>query len=66
MIRKFALAAAAAGLAVAPFGASLARESAPVAGKNDMGGESTLYFLAGIVAIALAVVFLPEDQPASP
>lgn len=66
MIRKFALAAAAAGLAAAPLGASLAREAAPVSGGNELAGQSTLFFLAGIAAIALAVVFLPEDPPASP
>jgi hypothetical protein len=66
MIRKFVHAAAVAGLVATPVAASLAREAAPVAGENELGGESTLYFLAGIAVIALAVVFLPEDQPASP
>lgn len=66
MTRKTALLAAAAGLATAPFGASLAREAAPVSGENTLAGQSTLFFLAGIAVIALAVVFLPEDQPASP
>ncbi len=64
--RKIALALAAAGLAVAPVGASLARETAPVKDENALAGQSTLFFLAGIAVIALAVVFLPEDQPASP
>lgn len=66
MFRKTILAAAAVGLAVAPVGASLAREAAPIEGKNTLGGESTVFFLAGIAVIALAVIFLPEDQPASP
>ena len=66
MIRKIALTAAAAGLAVAPLAASLAREATPIEGQNELGGESTLYFLGGIAVIALAVIFLPEDRPASP
>lgn len=66
MTRKIALLAAAAGLAAAPVGASLAREAAPVSGENALAGQSTLFFLAGIAVIALAVVLLPEDQPASP
>ena len=66
MTRKIALLAAAAGLAAAPVGASLARDAAPVADENELAGQSTVFFLAGISIIALAVVFLPEDQPASP
>lgn len=66
MARTIALATAAAGLAAAPLGATLAREAAPVSGENGLAGQSTLFFLAGIAVIALAVVFLPEDQPASP
>ena len=66
MIRKTALAAAAAGLVVAPAGASLVRQAAPVDGESALAGQSTPFFLAGIAIIALAVVFLPEDQPASP
>lgn len=66
MTRKIALTAAAFGLAAAPVGASLAREAAPVSGESGLGGQGTVFFLAGIALIALAVVFLPEDQPASP
>lgn len=66
MIRKIALTGAAVGLAAAPLGASFAREAAPVEGENGLGGQSTLFFLAGIAVVALAVVLLPEDQPASP
>lgn len=66
MVRKFSLVAAAAGLVIAPVGASVAREAAPVSGENRLAGQSTLFFLAGIAVIALAVVFLPEDKPASP
>mgnify|MGYP000135481353 FL=1 len=66
MTRKIALAFAGAGLTAAPVGASLAREAAPVEGESEMAGQGTLFFLAGIAVIALAVVFLPEDRPASP
>lgn len=66
LTRKIVLFCAAAALATAPFGASLAREAAPVSGENELAGQSTVFFLAGIAIIALAVVFLPEDQPASP
>lgn len=66
MFRKTILTAAAVGLVVAPVGASLAREAAPIEGGNALAGESTVFFLAGIAVIALAVVFLPEDKPASP
>lgn len=66
MVRKIFLAAAAVGLAAAPVGASLARETAPVEGESRLAGQSTMFFLAGIAITALAVVFLPEDQPTSP
>lgn len=66
MVRKFFFALASLGLAAAPAGATLAREAAPVAGESELAGQGTLFFLAGIALIALAVVFLPEDQPASP
>ena len=67
MTGKLALTAAALGLAVAPIAASAAsRASAPVADENALSGQGTLFFLAGIAVVALAVVFLPEDQPASP
>ena len=65
-MRKIVLVAAAAGLASAPVGASLAREAAPVERENQLSGQGTLFFLAGIAAVALAVLLLPEDQPASP
>jgi hypothetical protein len=69
MTRKLALAAAASALAVSPLAAqAAARSSAPAVGANGLAGQGTLFFLAGIAVIALAVVFLPEgdDEPASP
>lgn len=67
MVRKIALAAGAAGLAITPIAASaVTREAAPVAGENGLAGQGTMFFLAGIAVVALAVVLLPEDQPASP
>lgn len=66
MTRRIALGAATAALVAAPVGGSLAREAAPVRGQNQLVGQETAFFLAGIAIIALAIVLLPEDQPASP
>lgn len=67
MIRKTALAAAAIGLAAAPFAASaVVRSAAPVAGESELAGQGTLFFLGGIAFVALAVLLLPQDKPASP
>ncbi|HEU4819741.1 MAG TPA: hypothetical protein VFS87_01100 [Qipengyuania sp.] len=67
MVRKFASAIALLGMVSAPIAASaVTREAAPVADENGLAGQGTLFFLAGIAVVALAVVFLPEDQPASP
>lgn len=66
MKRHVALAFAAAGVATAPVGASIVREAAPISGASELSGQGTPFFLAGIAIIALAVIFLPEDQPASP
>jgi hypothetical protein len=67
MTGKLALTAAVLGLASAPIAADAAvRAAAPVAEENGLAGQGTLFFLAGIAIVALAVVLLPEDQPASP
>ena len=67
MVRRFALAAALVGTLGAPIAASaVTREAAPIAGENGLAGQGTRFFLAGIAFVALAVVLLPEDQPASP
>jgi hypothetical protein len=67
MTRRFALAAALVGTVSAPIAASaVTRDAAPVADENGLAGQGTLFFLAGIAIVALAVVLLPEDQPASP
>ena len=67
MIRKFALATALFGQVSAPMAASaVTRKAAPVSDENGLAGQGTLFFLAGIAVVALAVVLLPEDQPASP
>ena len=69
MSKSLILAAAAAtvGIAAAPIAATAAeRAVAPVSGESALKGQGTVFFLAGIALIALAVVFLPEDQPASP
>lgn len=68
MIRKFAIAAGVLATASVPIAASaVTRDAEAVSGESHLGGgQSTLFFLAGIAVVALAVVFLPEDQPASP
>lgn len=67
MTRKLALGAAALALTVSPLAAEAGlRVAAPVEGESGLRGQGTPFFLAGIALIALAVVFLPEDQPASP
>jgi hypothetical protein len=67
MVRQFAYATALIGVVSAPIAASaVTREAAPVSDENGLAGQGTLFFLAGIAVVALAVVLLPEDQPASP
>lgn len=69
MIRNLALTAAAFALAGTPLAAQAAlRAAAPAKDANGLRGQGTPFFLAGIAIIALAVVFLPEDndEPASP
>ena len=67
MVRKLALTTALLAVASVPIAASaVTREAAPVSDENGLAGQGTLFFLAGIAIVALAVVLLPEDQPASP
>lgn len=67
MILRFALAAAMLATAAVPIAASaVTRPAAPTTDENALSGQGTLFFLAGIAIVALAVVLLPEDQPASP
>ena len=67
MVRRIALVAAAAGLVAAPLAAeAAARVSQPVESESGLAGQGTIFFLAGIAIVALAIVLLPEDQPASP
>ena len=64
---RIALVAAALATAAAPIAAgAVSRPAAPVRGGSEMGGQGTIFFLAGIAFVALAVLLLPEDQPASP
>ena len=66
-MKKFLLTALAATVAAAPIAAgAVSRPAAPIQGESTLGGQGTIYFLAGIAFVALAVVLLPEDQPASP
>lgn len=67
MFVRIALVAAALATAAAPIAAgAVSRPAAPVGGMSEMGGQGTIFFLAGIAFVALAVLLLPEDQPASP
>lgn len=67
MTVRFALASAALAMAAAPIAASaVTRSVAPVSDGSEMGGQGTMFFLAGIAVVALAIVLLPEDEPASP
>lgn len=71
MVRNLAFIGVALALASAPVAGSLAaqnRANAPVAGASGLKGQSTGVFLAGIAAVVLAVVLLPDTNknPASP
>lgn len=67
MFRRTALLTASAAMVLgATSVAAATRQHAPVDGSNALAGQGTVFFLAGIAVIALAVVLLPEDQPASP
>ena len=64
---RLALASAALAAAALPLAAgAVTRASAPVKNANGLAGQGTIFFLAGIAVVALAVVLLPEDQPSSP
>lgn len=67
MIRKLALLGAAMSLVTAPLaaeqaGADVNRATAPIEGESALAGQSTLFFILGIVAVAAAVVALSEDD----
>ncbi len=69
MLRKLALATTAVALAAAPVAAQadLSRSTAPVNSESELEGQSTLFFILGIAAVAAAIVLLSEDDdPASP
>lgn len=67
MVRQIAFVAASVGLVAAPLAAAgISRDSQPVNGESGLKGQGTIFFLAAIAVTLLAVVFLPEDQPASP
>ncbi|MCV0382505.1 MAG: hypothetical protein K5799_03485 [Erythrobacter sp.] len=67
-LRRLVLPIATLALVASPLGAQVAlRDTAPVEGANELGGESSLVFIAGIAVVAAAIVFLSEDDdPVSP
>jgi len=70
-MRKLAIYAGIAGLIAAPLtaqqsDAAAARQSAPVSGESDIGGQNNLIFLLGVAAVAAAVAFLSEDGDDAP
>ena len=71
MVRKLALAAGIVALSTAPLAASqaraqLSRDAAPVGDASDLGDSNTIYFIAGIAAVAAAIVLLSEDGDDAP
>ena len=71
-LRRISLTTAVAALVATPIAAQqsraeLSRASEPVAGENELVGESSLVFILGIAAVAGAVLLLSEDDdPVSP
>ena len=68
-MRKLLAAAGAAALITAPLSAGvepLARSSAPADGASELGDNSSLLFLAGIAAVAAAVLLLSVDEEDTP
>ena len=68
MLRKICFAGAAGAVALSPVLAQAeTRSHAPIEGESAIGGQSPIVFLAGIAAVAAAIVFLSEDDdPVSP
>ncbi|MDP4538867.1 hypothetical protein Q9K01_04420 [Qipengyuania sp. DY56-A-20] len=71
MVRKLMIAGAAASLIAGPIAAretaGNARQTAPVSGESELGGNSPLIYLIGIAVVAASIVFLSEDDdPVSP
>lgn len=68
MIRTVLSSLAAASLAAAPVAAHAAaapeRSSAPAAAANQLEGQSTLFFVLGIVAVAVGIFLLIDDDDA--
>ena len=68
-MRKLLAAAGAAALIAAPLSAGVepfARSSAPVDGASELANNSSLLFLAGIAAVAAAVLLLSVDEEDTP
>lgn len=70
MKRILLAAAATVGLVAAPLAANqsqaLVRASAPVEQGENLSADSNLFFIAGIAAVAAAIVLLAEDEEGAP
>lgn len=71
MIRKLVLASAGFAMAATPVAAQqiraeIQRQSAPASAGNELGGDNTLFFFAGIAVVAASIFLLSEnDDPVS-
>ena len=69
-MRKLLTAASALSLIVAPMAAQASeRQPSPAAAKDDLAGIGTLWVLAGLAVIAVAVILIADNNhhhPASP
>lgn len=70
MVRNILAAISAFALAAAPVAAQAAdRQSSPVSSKEDVAGVSTVWILVGLVAVAVAIILIADDNndnPSSP
>ena len=63
MLRKICLVGAVGAIALSPVLAQAeTRGHAPIEGESAIGGQSPIVFLAGIAAVAAAIVFLASDD----
>lgn len=62
-MRKFALAAAAFGLAAAPVAAeNAARDAAPIEGESELGGPSGILAAMGLAVVVATIILVTDDN----